>query len=271
MLNLIITGAAGRMGRRLVANIAEDPELKLVGATERPDCSLVGADAGEVAGTGKNGIGISASLEEAFEKAACPVDCVIDFSTGSVVDNAKLAASRNAASVIGTTALSAEIKSQLRTLADNGARIIQTYNYSVGVNLLFYLSSLAADILSDDFDIEIIEAHHNQKKDAPSGTAARLAEILCAKRGLDPEKDLRHGREGIVGARTKHEIGMHSIRGGDVVGDHTVLFAAQGERVELTHKASSRDTFAKGALRAAKFLANAKSGMYDMQDVLGLK
>ena len=270
MLRIIITGAAGRMGRRLVANLAEDPALELAGATEYPGSSLIGADAGELAGVGVLGVKIVPSLEEAFANGG-KVDAVIDFSTGAVVDNAKLAAEKGAGIVIGTTALTAEQKADLHTLADNGARIVQTYNYSVGVNLLFYLSGIAADILSEDFDIEIIEAHHNQKKDAPSGTAARLAEILCAKRGLDMEKDVRHGREGIVGARTKKEIGMHAVRGGDIVGDHTVLFAALGERVELTHKASSRDTFAKGALRAAKFLANAQSGYYDMQDVLGLK
>ena len=138
-------------------------------------------------------------------------------------------------------------------------------------NLLFYLTRIAAQTLSDDFDIEIIEAHHNQKKDAPSGTAVSLAEVITKVKGWDYDKDVRHGRQGIVGARTKHEIGMHAVRGGDIVGDHTVMFAAQGERVELTHKASSRDTFAKGALRAARYLADAKPGMYDMQDVLGLK
>lgn len=268
MLKIIITGAAGRMGRRLVANIAADPELELAGATERPDCSLIGADAGEVAGVGNLGVKIVSSLEEAFANGA---DAIIDFSTGCVVENARTAAGKGAAVVIGTTALTAEQKADLHQLANEGARIVQTYNYSVGVNLLFYLSGIAASILNDDFDIEVIEAHHNQKKDAPSGTAARLAEILCEKRGLDVNQDVKHGREGIVGARTKKEIGMHAVRGGDIVGDHTVMFAALGERVELTHKASSRDTFAKGALRAAKFLANANAGYYDMQDVLGLK
>ncbi len=269
MLKVIITGAAGRMGRRLVANIAADPELELAGATEYPGCSLLGADAGEAAGVGKLGVKIVDSLEEAFADGA---DAIVDFSTGDVVENARIAAAKGAGIVIGTTALTTEQKAELHKLADNGARIVQTYNYSVGVNLLFYLSGIAASILNDDFDIEVIEAHHNQKKDAPSGTAARLAEILCEKRGLDVNQDVRHGREGIVGARTKKEIGMHAVRGGDIVGDHTVLFAALGERVELTHKASSRDTFAKGALRAAKYLAaNPAAGYYDMQDVLGLK
>ena len=267
MLNIIIPGAAGRMGRRLVANIAADPELNLAGATEREGSEFLGLDAGTVSGVGELGIKITEEIGESIRKA----DVIVDFSTGKVLEHAELAARNGKAIVIGTTALSEEDKEQLKKLADQGARIVLASNYSIGVNLLFYLSEIAAEILPDDFDIEVIEAHHNQKKDAPSGTAVTLAEILCKARGLDYKEDVRHGRNGIVGARTKHEIGMHSIRGGDIVGDHTVLFAALGERVELTHKASSRDTFAKGALRAARFLASAKPGFYDMQDVLGLK
>jgi 4-hydroxy-tetrahydrodipicolinate reductase len=142
---------------------------------------------------------------------------------------------------------------------------------SVGVNLLFHLCKEVASILDEDYDIEIIEMHHNQKKDAPSGTAVTLAEVACEARGLSYNEDVRHGREGIVGARTKKEIGVHAVRGGDVVGDHTVIFATGGERVELTHKASSRDTFAKGALKGVRFLAGAEPGLYNMQDVLKLK
>lgn len=267
MQRIIITGAAGRMGRRLVANIAADPELALAGATERDGSEFLGVDAGSVAGVGNLSVKIADSIDQFLDNA----DAIIDFSTGNVIENAKKAAAKNLAIVIGTTALTTDDKNALADLAKDGARIVFASNFSVGVNLLFYLSGIAAKILSDDFDIEVIEAHHNQKKDAPSGTAVTLAEILCAARGLDYEKDVKHGREGLVGARTKTEIGMHAVRGGDIVGDHTVLFAAQGERVELTHKASSRDTFAKGALRAAKFLANASSGLYNMQDVLGLK
>ena len=268
MLKIIITGAAGRMGRRLVANIAADPELELAGATERPDCSLIGADAGEVAGVGNLGVKIVSSLEEAFANGA---DAIIDFSTGCVVENARTAAGKGAAVVIGTTALTAEQKADLHQLADEGARIVQTYNYSVGVNLLFYLSGIAASILNDDFDIEVIEAHHNQKKDAPSGTAVTLAETVCKAKGWEYDEVIRHGREGITGARTDHEIGMHAIRGGDIVGDHTLMFCGNGERFELTHKASSRNTFAKGAVRAVAFLETAEPGFYDMRDVLGLK
>ena len=267
MIRIIITGAAGRMGRRLVANIAEAGDLQLAGATERPGSEFLGMDAGSVAGVQPLGVKITENLAPLFDQA----DAIIDFSTGAVVENAKLAAAKGLAIVIGTTALTAEDKAELKNLADNGARIVQTTNFSVGVNLLFYLTRIAAQTLSDDFDIEIIEAHHNQKKDAPSGTAVSLAEVITKVKGWDYDKDVRHGRQGIVGARTKHEIGMHAVRGGDIVGDHTVMFAAQGERVELTHKASSRDTFAKGALRAVRYLTEARPGMYDMQDVLGLK
>ncbi len=268
MLNIVVTGAAGRMGRRLVDNIVNDLELTLSGATEHPESPFLGMDAGEVAGVGTLGVKMVPALADCIAGA----DAVIDFSTGNMVENAKLAAANGVGIVIGTTALKQEEKDELRKLAESGAKIVQTYNYSVGVNLLFYLAGKAAAFLSDDFDIEIIEAHHNQKKDSPSGTAARLAEILCEKRGLNMDTDIRNGREGIVGARTKKEIGMHAVRGGDIVGEHTVMFAALGERVELTHKASSRDMFAKGALRAAKFLATAPAGkVYDMQDVLGLK
>ena len=267
MIRIIITGAAGRMGRRLVANLAEAGDLQLAGATERPGSEFLGMDAGSVAGVQPLGVKITENLAPLFDQA----DAIIDFSTGTVVENAKQAAAKGLAIVIGTTALTAEDKAELKKLADSGARIVQTTNFSVGVNLLFYLTQIAAQTLSDDFDIEIIEAHHNQKKDAPSGTAVSLAEVITKVKGWDYDKDVRHGRQGIVGARTKHEIGMHAVRGGDIVGDHTVMFAAQGERVELTHKASSRDTFAKGALRAVRYLADAKPGIYDMQDVLGLK
>lgn len=267
MTKIIITGAAGRMGRHLVANIASSEDLVLTGATEWSGSEFLGMDAGSVAGVKALGVAITPELDPLLDNA----DVVVDFSTGDVVDNARKAAAKNVAVVIGTTALTAEDKAALHELTDNGARIVQATNFSVGVNLLFYLSRLTTEILGESFDVEIMETHHNLKKDAPSGTAVSLAEVIAKAKGWDYDKDVRHGRVGLVGARTKHEIGMHSIRGGDVVGDHTVLFAAAGERVELTHKASSRDTFAKGALRAARFLMTAPAGYYDMQDVLNLK
>ena len=267
MIKVVIIGAGGRMGRRLIANIMESDDLQLVGAIEVPGNPLLGQDAGIVAGCGANKILMTDDL-----KTVCVgADAVINFSTGNVAKDAEIATAAGCASVIGTTALDDAEKAKLRELADNGARIVFAPNMSVGVNLLFHLCGQVSTLLGEDYDIEIVEMHHNLKKDAPSGTAVRLGEIAAAARGLSYEKDIRHGREGITGARTKKEIGMHALRGGDVVGDHTVIYATGGERLELTHKASSRDTFAKGALRAARFLANAKPGLYDMQDVLGLK
>lgn len=267
MIKTAVVGAAGRMGRRLVANICASDDLQLAGALEISNCPLLGQDAGVVAGVGETGITICDNAEKVF--ANC--DAVINFSTAGVVENTRIAVKNNCSVVIGTTALPDADKQALKDMADNGAKIVFAPNMSVGVNLLFHLSAKAAEILGEDFDIEIVEMHHNQKKDAPSGTAERLGQILCAARNLDYKKDVRHGREGICGARTRKEIGMHALRGGDVVGDHTVMFAANGERFELTHKASSRDTFARGALLAVRFLASAPSGIYDMQDVLKLR
>ena len=266
-MKIIIPGAGGRMGRFLVTAIANTPNAQLVGATEYPASPFIGQDAGALAGVGALNVPIEATLSDAMLQNA---DTIIDFSTGDVVENAKRAAAAGLNIVIGKTALSDADKLALRELAANGAKIVQTYNFSVGVNLLFHLSALAGKLLQDDFDIEIIEAHHNQKKDAPSGTALQLADaIVNATEHVSD--DVIYGRHGIPGTRPKHEIGIHAVRGGDIVGDHTVLFAGNGERVELTHKASSRMTFAKGAVRAAAWLATAAPGYYDMQDVLGLR
>ncbi|MEG1980419.1 MAG: 4-hydroxy-tetrahydrodipicolinate reductase [Victivallaceae bacterium] len=267
MVKTVIVGAAGRMGKHLINNIAASGNMKLVGAIEMPASPFIGMDAGLVAGCGKLEVNITSDLAQACVNA----DAVINFSTSGVVEATRIAVAAGCAVVIGTTALPEADKSELKNLASRGGRIVFAPNMSIGVNLLFHLCKEAAQLLGEDYDIEVVEMHHNQKKDAPSGTAERLGEILCAARSLDYASDVRHGREGVVGARTKHEIGMHSLRGGDVVGDHTVIFATNGERIELTHKASSRDTFAKGALRAACFLMTAKPGMYDMQDVLNLK
>ena len=267
MIKTVVIGAAGRMGRRLVANIAESSTLELVGAVEYDGCPSLGADAGILAGVGELGVTIGADLAAAVRGA----DAVINFATAGVLEATRTAVDAGCAVVIGTTALPPEVKTELRAMADSGARIVSSYNMSVGVNLLFKLVREAAEVLGEGYDVEIVEMHHNQKKDAPSGTAVRLAEVVCEARGWDYDADVRHGRQGVVGARTGHEIGMHSLRGGDVVGEHTVIFAVNGERIELTHKASSRDTFAKGALRAVEFLQTAAPGLYDMQDVLGLK
>ena len=267
MINVIVIGAAGRMGRRLVANISAADDMQLAGAVEAPQSPVIGQDAGIIAGVAPTGIMISDQLEPLTKTA----DAVIDFSIGNVVENAKIAVTAGCSVVIGTTALSENDKAVLATLAEQGGRIVQAPNMSVGVNLLFHLAEQVTKTLGSEYDIEIVEMHHNLKKDAPSGTAVRLAEVIADARNLDYNQNVVHGRAGMVGERQPNEIGMHAVRGGDVVGDHTVIFATGGERIELTHKASSRDTFAKGALRASRFLATADAGLYDMQDVLGLK
>lgn len=243
-LRLLINGARGRMGRALVDCAAPDPGLE-----------------------------VSAEIDagDDFQAALPGCDAVIDFTHAD--HTAAVAIACSAAGkilVIGTTGQDAASRDSIRQAAKT-IPIVFAPNFSVGVNTLFWLTRKATEILGPDFDLEVIEMHHRLKKDSPSGTARRLAEILAEVRGLQYEKDVRHGREGMVGERTKLEIGMHAVRGGDVVGDHTVIFANVGERVELVHKASSRDTFAKGALRAAQWAAGQPAGLYDMQDVLGLK
>ncbi len=267
MIKVIVTGAAGRMGRRLTSLILSSKDIKLVGATEFDKSPFLGKDAGLVAGGEACGVIIEADIKPLLKGA----DAVIDFSTGPVVENAKLAVTAGAAVVIGTTAFTDADKKTLADLAGKGGRIVFASNMSVGINLLFDISARVAKILGDDYDVEIVEMHHNKKKDAPSGTAVSLAEAIAKARGLSYSKDAVHGRKGLVGERKKAEIGIHAVRGGDVVGDHTVIFATEGERIELVHKASSRDNFAKGALKAVRFLVNAKPGLYSMQDVLGLK
>ena len=244
MTKLIITGSQGRMGQALLACAARIPELEVAGAVDKND------DLAQVIGQ---------------------ADVVIDFSFHSAtLGIAELCARHKKAVVIGTTGHSAEEKAKIVALQKQIPMVMAT-NFSTGVNTLFWLTRKAAEILGPDFDLEVLEMHHRLKKDAPSGTATTLLEILAEVRQLQLAEALRHGRHGIVGERTRNEIGIHAIRGGDVVGDHTVIFANVGERVELTHKASSRDTFANGALRAAQWLVQQKPGLYDMQDVLGLK
>ncbi|MES2706351.1 MAG: 4-hydroxy-tetrahydrodipicolinate reductase [Verrucomicrobiota bacterium] len=243
-LSILVTGCRGRMGEAVARCAGLDAE------------TIVAAriDAGD---------DLAASLEKC--------GAVIDFSHHSFTRELVTACrGQGKPLVIGTTGLSADTEAFIRETS-GALPIVFAPNYSVGVNTLFWLTRKATEILGKDFDLEVVEMHHNQKIDSPSGTARRLAEILCEVEDLSYEKDLRHGRFGNVGARTKREIGMHAIRGGGVVGDHTVIYAAAGERVELTHKAGSRDTFAMGAIRAAKWLRGRPPGLYDMQDVLGLK
>jgi len=244
MTRIIITGSKGRMGRALIGCAAQHPNLQLVGQIDQGDDLQLVIDQGDV---------------------------VIDFSSHSATPGiAALCAEHKKAMVIGTTGHSDEGKAQIAGFQSR-IPIVLSSNFSTGVNALFWLARKAAEILGPGFDLEIIEMHHRLKRDAPSGTAKTLAEILAAVRQQQLERIVRHGRSGIVGQRTAEEIGIHSMRGGDVVGDHTVVFANVGERVELTHKASSRETFATGALRAAEWVATQKPGLYDMQHVLGLR
>ena len=240
----LLIAAKGRMGRTLIACAANNPELHVVAQVD------VGDD---------------------LQTVIAQCDVVIDFSSHSATPAiASLCAKHKKAAVIGTTGHSDSDKSQITNCSSQIPMVLAS-NYSTGVNTLFWLTRKAAEILGEGFDLEVVEMHHRLKKDAPSGTAATLAEILAEVRKQQLSKVIRHGREGIVGERTATEIGMHSLRGGDVVGDHTVVFATNGERIELTHKAASRETFANGALRAAQWVVKQKPGLYNMQDVLGLK
>ncbi|MDG2078974.1 MAG: 4-hydroxy-tetrahydrodipicolinate reductase [Pseudomonadales bacterium] len=266
MLRVAVNGAAGRMGKTLIEALAENSATQLTVALERPGSSLLGCDAGELAGVGRNDVRVSDSLEAHIDS----FDVLIDFSTPlSTLYNAAFCAAHNKAIVIGTTGFDAQ---QLTQLHDVLAPIpaVMAANYSVGVNLCFKLSELAARVLGDTADIEIIEAHHRHKVDAPSGTALRLGEVVAGALGRDLTDVAVYGREGQTGVRDQKTIGFATIRGGDVVGDHTVLYADEGERVEITHKASSRMAFASGAVRAASWVAGKPAQLFDMQDVLGL-
>ena len=267
MTKIAIIGAGGRMGQALTRCARQIHELQVVAAVEAATSPVVGKDPGLVAGVGETGLRITSDLAAAVQEA----DVAIDFSFHeNVPETARLAARHGKGLVIGTTGLTPPE----RVAVEQAARtipIVWAPNMSLGVNLLFALTQRAAAALGLDYDAEIVEIHHRLKKDAPSGTALRLAESVAAGRGQDLKAVAVYGREGLVGERPHGEIGVHAVRGGDVVGDHTVMFATEGERIELTHKATSRDTLARGALRAALWVPGRKPGLYDMQDVLGLR
>lgn len=267
MTNIAITGAAGRMGKTLIAAVEETEGVRLAAAIESPGNPAIGVDAGEAAGVGKLGVPIVDSLESVCGK----FDVLIDFTIAeATVSNLSVCAAHGKKMVVGTTGLDEAQKSELH---DTGKKIAIVFapNFSVGVNATFKLLEVAAGIFGDDVDIEVIEAHHRHKVDAPSGTALRMGEVVAHALGRDLDKVAQHGREGHTGERERSTIGFHAIRGGDIVGDHTVVFAAAGERVEITHRAHSRVNFASGAVRAAAWLANKETGVYDMQDVLDLR
>ncbi|MCX6902147.1 MAG: 4-hydroxy-tetrahydrodipicolinate reductase [Verrucomicrobia bacterium] len=244
MTKVIITGSKGRMGQMLLACAARLPELKVVGAVD---------------------------LGDTLDGIIADGDVVVDFSLhDATLGFAELCARHKKAMVIGTTGHTEAQRAAIRAF-QSVIPIVWSSNYSTGVNTLFWLTRKAAEILGPGYDLEVVEMHHRRKQDAPSGTATTLAEILAGVRQQELKDVARHGRQGITGARTAAEIGLHAIRGGDVVGDHTVIFAADGERLELTHKAASREILANGALRAALWVAGRQPGLYSMQDVLGLK
>ena len=264
---LAIAGAAGRMGRALIEAARHAEGFAVTAAFEHPDHSLLGTDAGQLAGLGEIGVPLTGDVAA----ATGAFDVLIDFTrpqgTLANLDACRAAGRRM---VIGTTGFSAAEKTQLQDAArDIG--IVFAPNMSVGVNLCLKLLDMAARVLGDEVDIEIIEAHHRHKVDAPSGTALRMGEVVAAALGRDLKDCAVYGREGVTGERERSTIGFETIRAGDIVGDHTVLFAGVGERIEITHKASSRMTFAKGAVRAAGWLISRGPGLYDMQDVLALR
>lgn len=267
MINAAVTGAAGRMGKAIICALDGNATIALSGALEREGSPFLGKDAGEFAGAGKAGVKITDDWEKAFKKA----DVIIDFSTPEAsIKNLEDAVALKKAIVIGTTGFSFHQRDIIKDLCQK-TNVVMAPNMSIGVNLLLKLCADAASVLGRDYDIEIVEAHHRHKKDAPSGTAIRIAEVIANTLGRDIEKVAVYERKGIVGERRPEEIGIQSIRAGDIVGDHTVLFAAPGERIELVHRASSRETFAMGAVKAAVWLIGKPNGLYDMQDVLGLK
>jgi 4-hydroxy-tetrahydrodipicolinate reductase len=266
-MRVAVVGAAGRMGKNLIEAVGMTKGLELTAATEHPDSSLIGADAGEVAGVGKLGVTIAADLAAVVND----FDVVIDFTgLAPTLNHLSICREHGKKIVIGTTGFDDAQKTQIAD-ASKDIGVVFAPNMSVGVNLCFKLLDMAARVMGDDCDIEIIEAHHRHKLDAPSGTAVRMGEVVADALGRDLSKVAVYGREGQTGERERETIGFETIRAGDVVGEHTVWFATEGERVEITHKASSRMTFAKGAARAAAWLESKDAGLFDMQDVLGLR
>lgn len=267
MINIAVNGAAGRMGGRIITAIKETEGLQLAGALEMAGHPAVGQDAGLLAGCGPLEVMIVDNHEQALQNA----EVLIDFTFPEVsIKNVEICARLNKKIVIGSTGFTPEQRSVVEQYAQQ-IPIVLAPNMSVGVNACFKILKEAAKILGEGFDVEIVELHHNQKKDSPSGTAVRMGEIVADALGRDYQKTAVYHREGMCGARTKEEIGMQTVRGGDIVGEHTVYFIGMGERIEITHRAMSRDMFARGAVRAAGWIADQQPGIYDMQDILGLK
>ena len=263
MVRIAVTGAAGKMGKANIKIIAEDKETELSAALEFSASPFIGADSGETAGIGQNGIKISADLDKALQAS----DALIDFSSPQAFSKyLEMAVQYKKAFICGTTGLTESDQEKIRKAAEI-IPVIWAPNFSVGVTLIAKLTRIAAQVLDQGFDAEIVEAHHRMKKDSPSGTAIKLLKVL---QDVYETNDVVYGREGICGERPERQIGVSAVRGGDVVGDHTVYFLGNGERVEITHKASSRETFARGAVRAAKAVVAGGKGLYTMEKILGL-
>jgi 4-hydroxy-tetrahydrodipicolinate reductase len=266
MADVVVAGAAGRMGSRIVACLQGDAGLKVVAALEAAGHSALGADAGEVAGVGRLGVPITADARAAI----VPDRVLVEFSVPeATLAHLELVAAVGARAVIGTTGFTPAQREHIATLGRRAA-IMLAPNMSVAVNVAYQALTLIARALGDDYDVEITEIHHRFKKDAPSGTALEMAKVVAGALGRDLGSVGVYGRQGMTGERSQKEIGVMSLRSGDVVGEHTVSFGTLGERLELTHRAHSRDTFARGALRAARWIAGRPPGLYSMQDVLGL-
>jgi len=265
-LGIIVCGAGGRMGGAVVRAIRQSGDFRLVAAIDKPGSARLGKDAGDISAAGSLGMAVTDKLDAALRSDAV----IIDFTNPPAsMEFVRLAAKKHIPIVIATTGFDGKQLAEIKRLSRRTA-VLLSANTSLGVNVLISLLGKAARMLGDDYDVEIIEAHHRFKKDAPSGTALALGRSVASALGRDLDKVAVNGRKGIVGERVKKEIALLSVRAGDIVGEHTVIFGGIGERLEFIHRAHSRDTFARGALRAARWLANQKSGLYGMQDVLGL-
>ncbi|MFP4029504.1 MAG: 4-hydroxy-tetrahydrodipicolinate reductase [Candidatus Brocadiia bacterium] len=264
MTQFAVNGAAGHMGRRIIKLLIGDDEAELVAAVERSDHPAQNKDVGLLVGSAEIGVKLQATIDQ-------HADVMLDFSTPSATAKRMEECEKyGIGMVVGTTGLAPEQIHTIENKLPDKVPVLRASNMSVGINLVFSLLDSMAQALGTNYDIEIVEAHHRRKKDAPSGTANHMAEIICEARGWEPQETIRYGRQGLAGPREPAELGMHSIRGGDIVGDHTIIFAGAGERVELTHRATNRDVFASGAVKAGHFLAGQKPGLYNMKDVLGL-
>jgi 4-hydroxy-tetrahydrodipicolinate reductase len=267
MIKAIVAGAAGRMGGRILHMIRQRDDIVVAGAFDRKDHPLLGQDAGQVTGLGPIGTRLGDSLEGIADQG----DVLIDFTNPeATLENIQTAAKHGLAVVIGTTGLSGQTLERIERIAKT-IRCVMSPNMSVGVNVMFRMAGEMARLLGDEYDMEIVEVHHRLKKDAPSGTAMRLAQVLSSSMNRDLDKVAVYQRKGMIGERTDQEIGIQTLRAGDITGEHMVMFGGIGERLELVHRAHNRDNFAKGAVRAALWVVHRPPGLYDMQDVLGLR